>query len=247
MNEHIILGILNALPYSFTSLYIFNFIESKHVFYAFLFNCFYGVLNYIIEHIFTKYLPKIQNTSINIINNNKYANYIITNIILTILFTSWFFAYIPLLENIDWSNDSITVKNTIMSYLGSLLLYDFIYYFGHLGMHKIKLINENIHSIHHQIHSPSNLQHSLYIHPLEFFYFIWLQIVPMYTFNFHIIGVFMYIGTIFCVTAMYHSGINIPNLPYILSVSAHNKHHQFRLCNYSFFSEIPDLIFKTLI
>ena len=196
-----------------------------------------GVEKYKIEYI------QADKRGSSIVDKDLYKTYVPVSIFGTLFFAAWPWAIIPELQNISWSN--ITLFNTVGSYLISMLLYDFIYYLGHRIMHQDQIYYKHIHKVHHQLSSPGNMMDNLYIHPLELFIFLWLQVIPMYIVPIHIIGVIMYFFSIFAVTSMYHVGIKFPSVLPLLSPKFHDDHHKLNNVNYSFFTEIPDIFFNT--
>lgn len=181
----------------------------------------------------------------NKLNKDLYKIYVPVAIFQTIAFTSWPWAVVPTLSTVSWSLNSIGFLNTFGSYILSLIVYDFIYYLGHYLMHKDKIYYKYIHKIHHQLTAPGNLFDNLYIHPVELFIFLWLQVLPLYIVPMHIITVFIYFFTIFAVTSMYHVGIQFPSFLPLLSPKFHDDHHRLNNVNFSFFTELPDYLFGT--
>ena len=208
-----------------------------------------GIINYFVtkfavEKFDLKYIQPSKRGE-NIIDESLYNVYVITTAVGTVYFAAWPWAVIPTLENIYWKLNSMTIFNTIGSFLLSMLIYDFIYYLGHVLMHKDSNFYKHIHKVHHQLTAPGNMFDNLYIHPLELFIFLWPQVLPIYILNMHIIAVYMYFFTIFTVTSMYHMGIKFPSFLPLLSPEFHDNHHKLNVVNFSFFTELPDIIFKT--
>jgi len=139
----------------------------------------------------------------------------------------------------------VTIGNTLCAYCNVMLMYDFVYYFGHILLHHDPLLNKYIHKVHHQLSAPGNMLDNLYVHPIESFFFLWLQVVPLYVLNVHVIAVCVYFFSIFVVTSMFHLGVKFPSVLPMLNPKFHDDHHRLGTVNYSFFTEIPDMVFRT--
>ena len=233
--------------FALSSIGLFPQIRLIHILYGVLTTLFTACINYYVTKIgVEKYKieyiqPEKRGSSI--VDKDLYRTYVPVSIFGTLFFAAWPWAIIPELDNVKWSN--MTLFNTIGSYLISMILYDIIYYWGHRIMHQDPVYYKHIHKVHHQLSSPGNMMDNLYIHPLELFIFLWLQVIPLYIVQIHIIGVIMYFFSIFAVTSMYHVGIKFPSYLPLLSPTFHDDHHKLNTVNYSFFTEFPDIIFKT--
>ena len=127
-----------------------------------------------------------------------------------------------------------------------MLSYDFVYYFWHLVLHVNRDMYKHIHKIHHQLTAPGNMLDNLYVHPIESFFLLWLQVVPLYFIPIHVLSVSMYYFSIFAVTSMFHMGIKFPSYLPLMNPKFHDDHHRLSNVNYSFFTEIPDIVFSTI-
>jgi sterol desaturase/sphingolipid hydroxylase (fatty acid hydroxylase superfamily) len=208
-----------------------------------------GALNYYITHLATdkfklEYIqPKKRGT-----NNTDpvlYKVYVSSNILITLFFAAWPWAVLPTMPNIKWGLKELTFSNTIISYIATMIAYDFVYYFCHLALHIDKNLYKYIHKIHHQLSAPGNMLDNLYVHPIESFFLLWLQVVPLYFIPMHILSVCMYFFSIFAVTSMFHIGIKFPSYLPLMNPKFHDDHHRLSNVNYSFFTEIPDMFFLT--
>ena len=204
----------------------------------------YFVSKFAIEKYKLEYIQK-EKRGTSVVDDQLYRLYVPLAIFETIAFSAWPWAIVPTLKNIQWSFKSLGILNTFGSFLLSLLLYDFIYFAGHYMMHKDTIYYKHIHKIHHQLTSPGNVCDNLYIHPLELFIFLWPQVFPIYLIPMHIITVWAYFFTIYAVTSMYHNGIKFKSYLPMLSPEFHDDHHRLNNVNFSFFTEIPDYLFKT--
>jgi sterol desaturase/sphingolipid hydroxylase (fatty acid hydroxylase superfamily) len=204
------------------------------------------VSRFAIENCQLEYIQK-EKRGTSVVDNQLYKLYVPLAVFETIAFSAWPWAIVPTLSNIEWSFKSLRFFNTFGSFLLSLLLYDFIYFAGHFMMHKDPIYYKNIHKVHHQITSPGDVCDNLYIHPLELFIFLWPQVLPIYVIPMHIITVWAYFFTIYAVTSMYHNGIKFPSFLPMLSPEFHDDHHRLNNVNFSFFTEIPDYIFRTKV
>jgi sterol desaturase/sphingolipid hydroxylase (fatty acid hydroxylase superfamily) len=228
---------------------LFPQIQAFHWFMGLVTFALTGLLNYYIQHIaMQKYkLDFIQSgkRGTSEIDKDLYNVYVPVTLFGTLAFAAWPWAVVPTLKNISWSWRSIGIFNTFGSYIGAMLLYDFIYYFGHLLMHHDVVFYKHIHKVHHQLTAPGNMFDNLYIHPLELFIFLWPQVLPLYLLHMHILSVVAYFFSIFAVTSMYHVGIKFPSVLPLLSPEFHDDHHRLNKVNFSFFTEIPDKLFGT--
>ena len=228
---------------------IFPEIKLYHVLLGALVSILTGFINYYVTKVATEkykleYLQPSHRGTSNV-DKDLYKIYVPVTIFGTLAFAAWPWAVVPTLPNISWSLSSIGLFNTLGSYLLSMILYDFIYYFGHLLMHQDVIFYKHIHKIHHQLTAPGNMLDNLYIHPLELFIFLWPQVLPIYLLNMHILAVIAYFFSIFAVTSMYHVGVKFPSFLPLLSPQFHDDHHRLFNVNYSFFTEFPDILFGT--
>ncbi len=141
----------------------------------------------------------------------------------------------------------------IASAIGTLLLYDFMYYFFHRIMHHKKLI-KYVHAVHHKALSPSAFE-SLYVHPAETAGGIILLLVSMSAMAWihpthwvFFAGVFAFYSTM---NIMIHCGMRFPSYPMKLfnaAAESHFKHHlKAPRANYASLFPIWDIVFKTKV
>ena len=231
---------------------LFPIIATRHLVYGSLMTTATGLLNHTVTKVAIDkfkldYLqPEKRGTNHRYIDQGIYSVYVIANIFVTLYFAAWPWAVVPTLSNVTWSLREMTFENTVCAYFNIMLLYDFVYYFGHVMLHRDPLLNKYIHKVHHQLSAPGNLLDNLYVHPIESFFFLWLQIVPLYILNVHIFAVCAYFFSIFAVTSMFHMGVKFPSFLPMLNPKFHDDHHRLGTVNYSFFTEIPDMVFQTI-
>jgi sterol desaturase/sphingolipid hydroxylase (fatty acid hydroxylase superfamily) len=173
-----------------------------------------------------------------------YPVYVIVNGFGILYFSSWPWAIVPTLSNVEWSFQHLTLANTLGSFFGTMLIYDFIYYFGHRFMHSNVEVYKYVHKIHHQLNAPGKMFDNLYVHPFEII-FTWLLYAPLYFLPIHILTLITYLFTIYTTVAMFHTGIKFPSFLPLLNPTFHDDHHRLSKVNYSLLTEIPDLVFGT--
>ena len=114
---------------------LFPQIRFIHILYGILTTMITACINYYITKIgIEKYkIEYIQadKRGTNIVDKDLYKTYVPVSIFGTLFFAAWPWAVIPKLSNVLWTTKSITFLNTVGSYVVSMLLYDFIYYFSH--------------------------------------------------------------------------------------------------------------------
>lgn len=131
--------------------------------------------------------------------------------------------------------------------LGVLLLYDFMYYFFHRGMHVRKLMRY-CHAVHHRVRSPtSNV--SIFLHPLETLGGLGLLILaivilgPVSTTSFLVI-----FALHSAINLIVHSNLIIPHPAFRLFnfwVEKHDVHHHKARNNYASIFPFWDQAFGT--
>ena len=131
---------------------------------------------------------------------------------------------------------------------GILVVYDFVYYFLHRGMHHPKLLRW-VHGVHHRARNPSALE-SFYQHPVELvsglallFASIWV-VGPVHEHAF-VATFFLYSTLNIIVHAGLESRVGLL-APIDFLIRKHHAHHSADpLKNYSTMTPLPDLIFGT--
>jgi len=131
--------------------------------------------------------------------------------------------------------------------LGILVIYDFVYYALHRGLHH-KRAMRFVHGVHHRARNPSALE-SFYLHPAELlaglgllFFSTWV-VGPVDPRAF-LVAFFVY-STL---NIVIHAGITLPRVlaPLTFLIRKHHVHHQNDFSkNYSSLTPLPDLIFRT--
>lgn len=228
---------------------LFPEIKAFHLFLGALSTVASGVLNYYVTQVATdkfklEYIQP-QKRGKNVIDPVLYNVYVSANILMTLFFAAWPWAVLPKLSNIKWGLGQLTFSNTVISYIITMLSYDFVYYLSHRILHVDKDMYKYVHKIHHQLQAPGNMLDNLYVHPIESFFLLWLQVVPLYFVPIHILSVSAYFFSIFAVTSMFHMGIKFPSYLPLLDPQFHDDHHRLSNANFSFFTEIPDIVFQT--
>jgi sterol desaturase/sphingolipid hydroxylase (fatty acid hydroxylase superfamily) len=132
--------------------------------------------------------------------------------------------------------------------LAMLLLYDFMYYFLHRGMHHPKVMKQ-VHGIHHYIRHPTAFE-SVYVHPLEgiagngLFMLSLCILGPISVWSF-LLAFFVFTS----VNILVHSNITLEGRIFKLSnywAKRHDIHHGVHLNrNYSSIFPFWDLMFDT--
>lgn len=132
--------------------------------------------------------------------------------------------------------------------IGSLLLYDFMYYFMHRTMHHPKLM-KYVHGVHHFVRFPTSVE-SIYLHPLENIAGLTLLMIsiaivgPISILSFGI--VFFVYSTI---NILVHSNLDLPHPAFrLLNFWAlkHDLHHGKHLNkNYASITPFWDFLFGT--
>jgi sterol desaturase/sphingolipid hydroxylase (fatty acid hydroxylase superfamily) len=131
---------------------------------------------------------------------------------------------------------------------GILVLYDFVYYFLHRGMHHPRILKA-VHGIHHRARNPSSLE-SLYQHPLELlaglallFTSTWI-VGPVHPRAFAA-AFFVYS----MLNILVHSGLDSKTWLLrpidFLTRKHHVHHHDDPDRNFSSLTPLPDLLFGT--
>ena len=223
---------------------MFPSIECVHLLLGFMTSIMFSIINTIvikIAHIKGIELIQPNVKDVQRIDWELYPVYVATNSLTTIWFTSWLWVYLPI------STQNISLSNTIGAFIQMMLIYDFIYYFCHRFMHSNRFVYINMHKTHHQIVNPTGFFDGLYVHPVEYLIFLWLMYLPLYIVDTHIVGILMYIISIFDVGFMYHIGLKFPSFLPVLNPKFHDDHHRRNIVNFSFFTELPDFIFQTLL
>ncbi|MCZ7686331.1 MAG: sterol desaturase family protein [Sandaracinaceae bacterium] len=132
-----------------------------------------------------------------------------------------------------------------------LLVYDFIYYFAHRGMHHKKVLRL-VHGVHHRARNPSALE-SFYQHPAELFVglsllylatFLVGRAVPVHSYAF--VAAFFVYSTL---NILVHSGLDSGSKLLFPIDFLSRKHHVHHMDdpgkNYSSLTPLPDLLFGT--
>jgi sterol desaturase/sphingolipid hydroxylase (fatty acid hydroxylase superfamily) len=132
--------------------------------------------------------------------------------------------------------------------LASLLLYDFMYYFMHRGMHHPKFM-KYVHGVHHYVRFPTSSE-SIYLHPVENLAGLGLLCLAM-----AILGPISALSFLICffiystVNILVHSNLNLPHPAFkLLNFWAikHDLHHGKHLNrNYASIFPFWDLMFDT--
>ena len=132
--------------------------------------------------------------------------------------------------------------------LGSLLLYDFMYYFLHRGMHHPKVM-KNVHGIHHYVRFPTSSE-SIYLHPAENIAGLGLLCIAMM-----IIGPISAYSFLICFAVhstaniLVHSNLDLPHPAFKLFnfwAKKHDIHHGKHLNrNYASIFPFWDMMFDT--
>ncbi|MBQ0795201.1 sterol desaturase family protein [Zhongshania sp.] len=91
----------------------------------------------------------------------KYINVSLNMLLSLLLFVAAFYYLGDKLVYVG----STSVATLIGEVLASLMLYDFMYYFLHRGMHYPKVM-KYVHGVHHYVRFPTSVE-STYLHPLE--------------------------------------------------------------------------------
>ena len=91
----------------------------------------------------------------------KYINVSLNMLLSLLLFVAAFYYLGDKLVYVG----STSVATLVGEVLASLMLYDFMYYFLHRGMHYPKVM-KYVHGVHHYVRFPTSVE-STYLHPLE--------------------------------------------------------------------------------
>jgi sterol desaturase/sphingolipid hydroxylase (fatty acid hydroxylase superfamily) len=140
----------------------------------------------------------------------------------------------------------------VVDALAVIVIYDFLYYALHRGLHHKKLM-PLVHAVHHRARNPSALE-SFYLHPVELFAGLALMHVSVALFvlavgQVHVLSyaiVFLVHSTL---NILVHSGLVFGRWftgPIDLLARKHSVHHKddFKR-NYASLTPIPDMIFGT--
>ncbi|RLT94840.1 MAG: sterol desaturase family protein [Ketobacter sp.] len=96
------------------------------------------------------------------ISNGRKAVNIALNALLALSFFAFVFVYFG--DNLI-ANESVPGVMIFGEVLASLMLYDFMYYFLHRGMHHPKVM-KYVHGVHHYVRFPTSAE-SIFLHPAE--------------------------------------------------------------------------------
>lgn len=131
---------------------------------------------------------------------------------------------------------------------GMLLLYDFMYYFLHRGMHHPKVMKQ-VHGVHHYIRHPTAFE-SVYVHPLEGIAGNGLLMLSLFLLGPISVSSFLLAFFIYTsVNILVHANIRLPHPAFKLTnywAQKHDIHHGTQL-NRNYASIFPywDMMFDT--
>lgn len=150
----------------------------------------------------------------------------------------------------DWllSNATIPAWKMALQAAGILVVYDFVYYFLHRGMHNARAMRY-VHGVHHRAKNPSALE-SFYLHPAELI--AGLTLLMTSTWIIGPVHPYAFVASFFVYSTLnilIHSGIYFRH-PVLWPIDAltrkHHVHHQKDTSkNYSSLTPLPDLLFRT--
>lgn len=177
--------------------------------------------------------------------NTKVINVIGNSIVaLLIIFGSLYLGG----ESLIYAGEAASMLTIFGEVLAVLLVYDFMYYFLHRGMHHPKVMKQ-VHGVHHYIRHPTAFE-SVYVHPLEgiagvsLLMFAVLLLSPISATSFIIIF-FIYTT----VNILVHANIRINHPLFKLSnywAQRHDIHHGTKLNrNYASIFPFWDQMFDT--
>lgn len=146
------------------------------------------------------------------------------------------------------SSGPVPVWKMALQGVGILVVYDFVYYFLHRGMHNARAMRY-VHGVHHRAKNPSALE-SFYLHPVELLAGLGLLLLstwligPVHPYAF--VAAFFVYSTL---NILIHSGIYFQH-PLLWPIDAltrkHHVHHQKDTSkNFSSLTPLPDLLFRT--
>ncbi len=132
--------------------------------------------------------------------------------------------------------------------VGILVVYDFLYYFMHRGMHNKKVMRF-VHGVHHRARNPSSLE-SFYLHPAELF--AGLALLMLCTFIVGPVHIYSFGAAFFIYSPLnivIHCGLRFKNpllAPITFLTKKHHVHHMDDFGrNYASLTPLPDLVFRT--
>lgn len=161
-----------------------------------------------------------------------------------------------------WASDFLFTEQTsgpsawvwgVASAVGTVFLYDFLYYFFHRAMHHKRLIRY-VHAVHHKALSPSAFE-SLYVHPAETAGGIFLLLISLSAMSWiapaHPMSFALTFAFYSTMNIMIHCGIRFPSGPmkvFNAPALSHFKHHlKNPRSNYASLFPIWDMVFGTKV
>lgn len=178
--------------------------------------------------------------------------FIYINKVLTVLFAYHFCRYAVTSPTILWSQNEMTIVNTLVHFIVLTLLYDLGYYTWHRFLH-IRVIYPFVHKHHHRQHAPSRGNtDGVNANPIEYivsaYMHLWvLQLIPGGT---HICTAvsFMSVGAI--IGSLNHTRLDVriwssrSGWP-LYKAHDHDIHHRFPENNFGQYSSLWDHILGT--
>lgn len=172
---------------------------------------------------------------------------IVTNLLNTAItyagFRLWQHGYIEFSFDINWC--------TLTDFLLLFMAMDLAMYLFHYGIHRT-IAYRYIHQLHHAYTNPTPID-LFVLHPLETLGFgaLWLAMLYVYSFNFAAALIYLTVNVVYGITG--HLGIepfparwrNKPLLKYLGTSTFHHRHHSDIHCNFGFYTNIWDKLFKT--
>ena len=147
------------------------------------------------------------------------------------------------LPNISWT--TATFPNTVLAIAGVMLGNDLFYWGYHRLMHT-DYFWHRMHYLHHEARTPSELSHTFYEHPIDFFFGTLCAIVPLAIIPINIVAALVCLLLQIFLAIAYHSGHEI-RVPGIFNARRHDDHHLHCWGNYSQNFALVDVLFGTVI
>jgi len=135
-------------------------------------------------------------------------------------------------EQVEWDVNKITVLNTVVSFLGFLVVYDFIYTCFHRLLH-VRALYPWVHKHHHKQHAPTRGNtDAVNVHPFEFFAGEMLHLLCIAVVPSHCLTVFLFLVYGGIMASLNHTRIDFAIPPRFYDVKAHDMHHRIPTVNY---------------